>query len=216
VILYRVQHTAGRTSSLTRLLAGLPRGVQIFTDHEVGDPSPWRNYLRCLSDLPESGHIVILQDDAIVCRNFSPAVERIVAARPENPICLFLPGGKVTYTSRFFLQAQAAGQHYTELIFRDFFPAVGVIWPIPKVKVFLQWLETANCPGLRKPWTSDDAVLGEWQKQTKEKILVTIPCLVEHPDDTESIVGREARAGADRSRIAISYIGDTDPLSLDW
>jgi hypothetical protein len=61
---------------------------------------------------------------------------------------------------------------------------------------------------------SDDAVAGLWQRTFRERIIVTVPSLVEHPDDVESTVGLRARAGADAGRVALKWVGD--PSSIDW
>jgi hypothetical protein len=213
-VVIRIQHALGRDAPLKRLLAQLPQNVEVITDEEVDDPNPWRNYKRCLSNLPDCSHIVVLQDDVIVCRNFVAAVERIVRARPDQPICLFV-GGLPRQSSMAVLKALSRNERYSTLYWRDFCPVVAMLWPVEVVHSFLEWSTTAKLPGVPDP-RSDDAVVGRWMAETRQQILATAPCLVQHPDDVESTIKRPHRDGRDRGRVAVAWIGDADPLELDW
>jgi hypothetical protein len=92
---------------------------------------------------------------------------------------------------------------------------VAVLWPAPLTRAFLDWSRTNKVPGMPRP-RSDDAVFGAWARMTRNSVLCTVPSLVQHPDDLQSTVGLRARNGNDKGRVAVSYIGDGDPLELDW
>ena len=167
----------------------------------------------------EATHAVIIQDDTIVCRNFPLAVERIVEIHPDIPICLFVSATK-TKTLRKYMQAVRSKVRYCDIWFQDFLPVVAVIWPRTKVKEFFAWYATdPKLPGLPNP-RSDDAVVGSWMKFTKQRVLATVPSLVEHPDDTLSVKwseGSKVPSGTgNKYRRAFAFIGDVDPLQLDW
>lgn len=215
-IVYRVQHAEGRDEPLHRLLAQMPAETTIINDHEIDDPNPWRNYKRCLSDLPsDATHVLVIQDDAVVCRNFREAVARVVAARPDTVISLFV-GGLRNRTQREFLRALKADYRWVPIHFRDIHHVVALVWPISLAVEFLAWAETARLPGHRITPRSDDAIIGTWARLTHHQVWACVPSLVEHPDDVPSTVGLRAAAGQDRGRVALAWIGEGDPLSLDW
>lgn len=163
-------------------------------------------------------HAVILQDDVLVCRNFTPAVEKIIEVHPDIPVCLFVSGMK-TKTLRNYMRAVRSGLRYSNIWFQDFLPVVGVIWPRAKVEEFLEWSVDAKLPGMPNP-RSDDAVVGSWMKFTHQKVLATVPSLVQHPDDNLSVKwaeGCNVPSGTENKyRRAFIYIEDADPLTLDW
>jgi hypothetical protein len=174
----------------------------------------------CLRRFLKTGasHGCILQDDVLVCRNFVTAVERICDVHPDIPVCLFVSGTR-GHTLKHYSQALRAGKRYSQIWFQDFVPVVAVLWPRIKAEEFLEWASTAKLPGMPNP-RSDDAVVGSWMRFTKQRVLATVPSLVEHPDDTPSVkwsAGSSVPSGHENKRKrAFAYIGDSDPLELDW
>lgn len=93
-------------------------------------------------------------------------------------------------------------------------PVVAVLWPREKALGLHQWTSgDVRLPGIPHP-RSDDAVAGYWMRMTRQEVLVTIPSLVEHPDDVPSVKGGTQRAG--KGRNAFLFIGDADPLEITW
>lgn len=209
----RVQHAAGRDEPLARLLATLPDGAaDVVTDD--GDPNPWRGYQRCLERLPD-GHVCILQDDTVACRNLVETLPLIAAANPSTPVCLFLGG----LPKRTGLNATVALQRrssYAWVHAADFVPVVAILWPTAVAARFLTWTrDNPHRLGHHAP-RSDDAVCARFMRFTGQRFRVTVPSLVQHPDDTPSTVGLRHKAGLDTGRVARYFIGDGDPLTLDW
>lgn len=161
-------------------------------------------------------HAVIVQDDALLCRNFEPALEDIVEICPANPVCLFYPGLRM-HSARTVQRARGRGSTLFQLHPRDFVPMVAVLWPREKAAHFLRWSQGAKIPGLRAPYRSDDAVAGGWMRLTKQDVFVTLPSLVQHPDDAASVKDgpHEPKFGRDKGRIALSFC-EGDPLEIDW
>lgn len=211
-----MQSCPGRDAPLERLLETIPHAVEVIVDDgPADDRNPWRCYKQCLEDLPDTSHLAILQDDTVACRNLLPALERIAQARPDNVVCLFL-GGQPLRTARNATLAIGRRQSYVPVWFRDFVPVVAVLWPTPLAASFLEWSKTAVLPGMPRDPKSDDAIAGTWMRLAKQTVLCTVPSLVQHPDDVESTIGRRAMSGADRGRVAMHWIGDGDPLEIDW
>lgn len=210
----RVQSHPSRRETRERLLAGLDGLLVQVVEDSSQPPNPWQGYQKCLSDLRGYSHVLIIQDDAVVCKNFPEAVSRIAAAKPDNVVSLFV-GGLKGRTTRDFLVALDRRDSYTNIYFRDIHHVVAVLWPAAQAKAFLDWTKNNDIPGTPKP-RSDDAVFGAWARLTRNRILCTVPSLVQHPDDVVSTIGLRNRAGSDRGRVAVHYIGDGDPLELDW
>jgi hypothetical protein len=210
MILCRVQHHPARAVLLPRLLAALqPIPTEVITDPQPDQlASPWRTYLHCLDNLPDSGHLLIVQDDALPCRNFAAALERIAAAVPDLPVCLFVSReARATYPN--IIQATKRGQPFALVGRHDFCPVVATLWPVRLAAEFRDWaVVNPRATGQRNP-RSDDAMVGTWMRRTNQQILVTVPSLVEHGDGT-SLIGKTHK------RSAAFFIGDSDPLATEW
>lgn len=194
---------------LLERLSPLPTEVM----EDSGDPpNPWRGYQKCISDIPDCTHLLVIQDDAFPCENFPLAVTQIAEATPDLPVVLFL-GGLPRTTGANAMKMLKLGWNYCELWMRDFMPVVAVLWPKHKAEAFLAWSKVDKLPGSFP--RSDDAIAGRWMIRNRERVLVTIPSLVEHPDTVTSTIGRRAQWGKDKGRVARMFI-DGDPLAIDW
>lgn len=213
--LIRIQHWPNRPQGLERLLERTP-SAQVIVDDDPGQTSPWRGYQKCLADLPPTGHVAILQDDSLPCINFELALERVIAARPNDVISLFV-GGLNNVTRKDYFTNSKRNLPWSPINFRDIHHVVALVWPVDAARRFLAWVETAKIPGHghRMP-RSDDAIIGCWARKETITVWATIPSLVEHPDDVPSTIGRRYSNGMERGRTAIQFIGDGDPLEINW
>jgi hypothetical protein len=187
--------------------------------HESDPPNPWEGYQLALQrglEDPGPTHLLVLQDDVALCRNLPRAVELIAQSKPDDPVVLFisrLPAGAAYRVRR----AMMAGDRYVALTGGDkFCPVVAMLWPVTAARRFLDWAAVSKLPGYPRPARSDDAVVGQWIRRTGAKVWVSVPSLVEHPDNVRSIWGQRASWGKDKGRIALHWIGEQDPLSLNW
>lgn len=179
------------------------------------EPNPWRGYRLCLSDLPESGHVAILQDDTVACRNLAPALELIAAANPDTVVELFMSMQPKRTHNRASLHYGRG--RYVDVHLADLVHVVALLWPVGKAREFLAWVDESPGRLRGERFQSDDATVTRWMQLTKQRIRATVPSIVQHPDDVPSIVnGHRVRHGADRGRTAGYWIGDADPLELDW
>jgi hypothetical protein len=200
--------------NLIESLAPLPVEVSV---HSSEPPSPWLGYKQALSDLPDCTHLLLLQEDVLICRNLPLAVEKIAEAKPDNPVCLFL-SWLPNHIVKDARQALLHGQRYIVARPAKFCPVVAVLWPVTAVERFLSWAEAAKLPGHPGHVRSDDAVLAEWIRRMHETVWIALPSLVEHPDTVPSVKGRNNAAwGRDKGRRALQWVGpERDPLELDW
>lgn len=210
-----IQHHPSRADLLPKLIGSTGLPTAVVTDDGPLPANPWRGYHLCLRYVASSTaqHSVILQDDAVLCKNFGPTLARIAEANMDTPVVLFL-AGLPKRTATLALRAIKNKQHYVDLSIRDFCPVVGMLWPKTKAAEILEWVDTAKLPGGTEP-RSDDAVVGRWKLMTKQRVRVTVPSLVQHPDEVTSLIGRKPKWGKDKGRVAL-YFCEDDPLLIDW
>ena len=214
--LYLVQHDPRRADLLRALLADLPVNTEVVADPGAHLPqrSPWRCYQACLERALENGasHTVIVQDDVQVCLDFGATVEKVIAARPDDPICIFTPG--IGEHSRRILDACYHSRHWALLDPQLWTPVVCLIWPRPIVERLLVWAEQKQFPPSR---FGDDSIIGEFCREEKVSVWATCPSLVEHPDMVRSLVGTAAFGGRNPGRCAACWVGrEWSPLAVDW
>lgn len=203
--------------SLALDLADLPTEISY---HSSDPPSPWAGYQLALQSglQTEATHILVIQEDAKICRNLAGTLLAIAKAKPDDPVSLFLSWLPVP-EKRDALQAMIDGRRYIRSIAHAFCPVVAILWPVGAAADFLAWTSSGvKLPNHHGLVASDDAVLARWRQRCERTIWITVPSLVEHPDTNLSVKGRQnALWGKDRGRIALQWIGaEEDPLELDW
>lgn len=210
-----MQHHPERAHLLPPLLERLDRPAEVVSDPNPEDRlrSPWRTYRECLYAPPPSvTHLLILQDDVIPCRNLVAACEMI--ARPD-PVCVFL-GGAPVRTAMLAKRALERGQRFVPVHRAEWVPVVAVLWPVESAQACLDWTGSNRLPGDPNP-RSDDAVVGSWARRERVPIWATVPSLVQHADLEPSLIGRKARGGRAKWRVAFSWIGEEqDPTEIEW
>lgn len=211
----RVQSHPSRRQVRERLLPGL-RGMPVeVIETDFRPPNPWLGYIECLRAPPDCTHLLIVQDDAVTCRNLTPALQAIAQVEGEVPICLYL-GGLPMRTRKAALEAGKRGERFATVHTGDFMPVVAVLWPVDKSVEFLDWATDSvrfrHRNGKPLVERSDDAMGGRWMRATRQRVLATIPSLVEHPDDVVSTIARK-----NTGRTALFWHGvDWDAQSVDW
>jgi hypothetical protein len=220
-VLARVQGHPSRKRLHAPLLDALAPLERELSIHSSQPPNPLNGYQQALDAIPDVfSHVVVLQDDVALCKNFPLAVTRIAESQPDVPVILFL-ARLPKYEAQHFMRALIKDQRYVQARPRSggFLPVVGVLWPRQKAEFFRDWTReyVHRLPGYpRRAPASDDAAFALWSIRNKERVLVAVPNLVEHPDAEPSIIGRRPKWGKDKGRVALSFIGEGDPLTLDW
>lgn len=208
MISYAIQHHPSRADLLYRSAHINP---DVVTDPFPVDPkrNPWRTYRTALElTPPEATHRVVIQDDAELCADFTWAVEGAVKARPDNILCLFVPT-TLTQGARKLRAACAADESFVALDPREWCPVVAVCWPVTLIPPFLAWADTKGY-SINK-LRADDAIVGQFARETSNWIYATVPSLVEHPDDVESTIN--TRTATPRS--AVCFAGELTHL-IRW
>jgi hypothetical protein len=163
-----------------------------------------------MTDPPDCDHLLIIQDDGVPMTGMADVLGEVAR---DVPVCLFLARFPRDTKPRVE-QAMKMGRRYIRLSQRSFMPVVAVLWPMPKLVEFREWVkDNPHLPGQREP-RSDDAVAGRWKMITRQEVLVTVPSLVDHPDMEPSTIGKTAMWGRDAGRCAQFLAGDA--REYDW
>jgi hypothetical protein len=205
---YRIQATPQRAEYAEALASLVTPALVVYDD----SGRPWEGYKKCLQNLSAS-HVCVLQEDVQLCRSFTLALDRIAAARPDQIVSLFT-GGIPGPSRQDFYQAQIEGRSYSRVVNNQVVNVVSLLWPRPIAEQFLAWAEVTQIPGPVPPH-ADDAVVGWFALEHNLPIVQTVPCLVEHRHEVPSVVN-SSRHPDDTTRKAIGFIGDADPLEVDW
>ncbi len=208
-VIARVQAHPSRRELQARLLQALaPLPTEIF-EHSSDPPDPWTGYKRCLSDLPECSHVLIIQDDALPCRNFAEGAYQIAQRYPTLPVCLFMGAAPASAATKARRLMQRGVVRYIPLGPATFVPLVAVLWPREKAQEFLHW------SGSARTTRADDGNCARWMIRTKQQFMVAIPSLVQHDDFVPSVKGgRDHVPGKESWRQAV-FLAE-DALQYEW
>ena len=211
----RIQSHPSRRGIRERLLPGLQGMPVEIVETNFDPPNPWKGYLACLDAPPDCTHLLIVQDDTITCRGLTPALEKIARVEPDVPVCLYL-GGLTMRSRRAALVAGKAGARFAEIHHGDFLPVVAIMWPVGLARDFYRWGSSPDRLRQRNGRVfderSDDAMGGRWMRQARQRVVATIPSLIEHPDDVVSTIAR-----SNANRTALFWHGpEWDASTVIW
>lgn len=212
-----IQHHPSRRDILGRLsgsLTGLD--VEVVTDPEPESRirSAWRTYRRALEQTPAwSTHRLIIQDDAVPCRSFPEVLQRAVAAKPDSLLVLCVNGIPVL-NARAVQRAGAQGHSWVEYVIGQMIiSTVALVWPVRLIGPTLDYIDAQNWPD---SFTSDDERVAKAMRALGEQAYATVPSLVDHPDDVESVCMKKPKY-RNPARLTACFVPDCcDPLTIDW
>lgn len=203
---------------MARALAARIPGAEIVLDPAPTEyRSPWRTYRhaleRQLASNNRATHLLVIQDDTEICRNFWGGLHKVVAARPFDLISLFVGGAP--YNSRDAVWAACdRDETFALLPTAQWVPAIAVVWPTPVIGPALDWAAAQRWP---PRFTADDEIIGRIKTALGLQAWATVPNLVEHPDVVPSLVGKmRAMAGKNLDRVSCCFPEGLDPLTIDW
>lgn len=185
---------------------GLDADVVVDPDPD-GPRSPWRTAQAAWASTPEScTHRLVLQDDALICHGFAPAVEAALDAQPDHPVSFFV--NWLGYQlGRAQVEACGRLDSWCWLPSYAWYPTVALALPR------LMALDLAAYPVRRKA-AADDLVTAAWAHERGHRVLQTMPSLVQHDESAPSTMEKSSRA---RQRHAVCFVGDHPNASLiDW
>tara|TARA_R110000787_G_scaffold114837_1_gene224665 strand:- start:2446 stop:3129 length:684 start_codon:yes stop_codon:yes gene_type:complete len=144
-------------------------------------------------------HHLVLQDDAIVCRDFIRSCEAALDAVPSAPVAFYA-------NRKVIEEARAAGSSWAITKFMTWGVATCLpVWLIPK---FLDWQKKNIVPDLR----SDDFRLNSFFEEYYYPVHCPAPSLVDHRDGP-SVAGNHPPM----RRVARWFVGtDRSGTEIDW
>lgn len=153
---------------------------------------------------PAASHAVVIQDDAIVCRDMLEGLIKALEHVPDNPVGLYL--GTVRPASAFMgaavAYAEAAGSSW--VVGEGPWWGVGMAIPSHFVGPMLDWCDA------QRHIQAYDRRIASYFAHIGVAAWYTLPSLVDHRDEP-SLVRRNAPG-----RRARRFIGDRSPLDIDW
>lgn len=147
-------------------------------------------------------HHLVMEDDAIACRDFLPAVKRCIEEFPNSPISYF-------DMSKAIKEALAKGSHWAQRT--SISTALAISAPSGHAVKAIRWADANVTPDL--PY--GDVRLSMYYQEMGIPVMYTAPCLVEHMGD-KSLLGHGVLPG-NRRRVAGAFIGrEVSGLDIDW
>jgi hypothetical protein len=157
----------------------------------------------------DATHHVVIQDDAIVCRDLLPALAVAAEHSGTRPVGLYT--GNLRPSHHLVAAKLAAARHGGTPWWEGEGPwwGVGIMLPTADIPQLVAWGDT-------KPQIANyDMRISRWYLSQNRPCIYTVPSLVEHRhgDDNPSLIpGRTAT-----NRCARWFIGeDRSALGIDW
>lgn len=198
-----------------RLAAEL--GVQLHCGQGQGDhAADWLTALT-LARAGGGSHVLVLEDDAVPCRDLLAGVTAAIAARPLSIISYFCGRVEMNRTRGHWVEIDPDGPLL----------AVALSLPRPVVSSFLRWAaRRSRLPEMTR--RNGDHLLAWWLHETRRTVWATKPSLVQHggPGAAESTLGHDHElctiVGDTHMHVPVAsmtsrhWIGDGDPTAIDW
>lgn len=179
MIAYRVVAVPERIGHASVLGAMLKARLIIDWDHD----GAFVNHLRALRSAGDATHVVVLEDDAIVCADFVEHVEHLIAERPNHLLGLYVGRRhpqRVQPLLTELVQAAPPWLDHPDVTDRLRW-AVGYVMPVVDIPDVLADLEV----GSQHPWVNTDKRLGAWHA-AHGRLSYPFPSPVQHDDDLPS------------------------------
>lgn len=204
-----ITHHPSRAARLPLLLERLntPKAleVRVVTD-DRGEPPSLEGlrytFLQAAMPPETCTHLLVLQDDAVPCRDFALALSRAIRAKPWGallPYCNNPQTEACLATERSWLALHGWGW------------GLGVCMPRALWLAFLDFNARAFLPGAQ-PF-HDDSRVALFLAERGEPYWCTVPSLLQHGSEKgESLLGHNARVSKARHALG----PDDSALRIDW
>lgn len=175
----------------TQTILSVPEGnIVLDFDHEGCIPTARRAW----EIQTEAEHVLVLQDDILLCANFLGYVERMIAAHPDVILSLF-PPNQLCFRKNIKRMPKDTPYIRTKEL-----TAQGIVMPTRFVKPCLESWEDAR--------RGDDTNILFWAQQNDIPILTTIPTTMQH-------IGFDSVFDPGHLVLGSDFF-DQDPVDVDW
>lgn len=176
---------AERITQAAGLAQTLAPSVLFLDDGSLGE---WDNHERALCwGTEQTGHLLVIQDDAVPIDGLIEHCERAVKERPDDMIGLYV-GQVRPKRARVLSAVQKADRLGASwLVCDELFWGVATILPCAAICALL-----AFCENVAQPY--DERLGKAWCAVTERDVVYTWPSLVSHADGPSVITSRPQRA----------------------
>ena len=186
-----------RAALVQSTLERLGRRVPVLLDVEHRG-SRWNSRRAWGAVDGHSTHHLVMEDDALVCRDFIAVAEAALTANPDALVSFFTPKIEL-------LKAKARDESWVKISTVQWTQAVTL--PTSRVGQFLQWEKRY----LQDEYPHKEGSLGMFVKTVELEIFCTAPNLVDHAD-VPSAMGHNPPS----NRVSHWFLGDDDGSVIDW
>lgn len=161
-----------------------------------------------LAHHPDATHHLVVQDDAIVCRDLVAGLEQTVDEAADNPIGLYVGTTRPRQTQVFSAVAQAERQRSRWVRMPGPWWGVGIVVPVDRI------IEMVRYGDARPDVANYDLKITRYFASRGKLCWYTMPSLVDHrhgPDNPSLIPGRTAL-----NRQAHRFLGADASALDDW
>lgn len=188
------------------LLAALDRPAEVVWDERNDRWHTGRRAMLAYRNHPGHTHWMVVQDDAIVCRDLAAGVEQALEHVPaKSPLCLYV--GRVRpFREHVHRLVGRAGPGVSWLAMNNMNWGVGIVMPVELIEPCITWGDR------RGDIANYDKRIGRWLQHQGITVYYPWPSLVDHRDSPSLVPGRGS-AG----RRAHRFIGaDVSALDQRW
>ena len=152
----------------------------------------------------DATHHLVLQDDVLLCADFTSALGLAVRGRPDDALSLFTEwGSRTSHAARL---AALSSEVWAEVV-DEYVPTLALVLPADLARGFARFAagrETGSDP--------DDVVMCEFLRTCGVRMLVSVPNLVQHAD-LPSVAGN----GEMGVRSSVCFADDIPAVPVtDW
>jgi hypothetical protein len=193
-----IQCVPRRKEHVDKMMAELKRmgfiNVIPFYDHEY--KGTLHNFKRIMSeDYGVATHLLVLQDDVIFAENFAEHLTELVKLN-HHCISLFAPPRKV-----YKEQLELGTRLYIE---KNFLWCQAVLYRTDfRLGLIAHKYTEAQLKEIRGK--HDDVMVGQYAKDTKQHVLITIPSIVQHDIAIPSTLGTASKIGSITRESSLFY-----------
>jgi len=160
----------------------------------------WVGHKKAMQTItPEATHHLVLEEDAVICKNFKERVYSVIQARPQHIISLFASREQ----KNKFEWCRRNGVHWFVNAYGA--PGVAVIFPRDLLQDHLSW--EIICP---QDMPYEDSRLWGWMEARNLLTWNPVPNLIEHGAPMSSSFGFN-----NKGKVSYDFIGDREDF-IDW
>lgn len=153
---------------------------------------------------PAATHHLVVQDDALICRDLVAGVERALERTPGDvPLCLYV--GKVRPYKALVDEYTRQAANASFLVMHQLHWGVGIVFPTKIIDEMVAWCDGQTIPNY-------DSRMSRWFEREGISTWYPWPSLVDHRKSPSLVPGR-----GQSGRTARRFVGaDASALDIDW